>query len=75
MANPGWQHLRGRFSVLQLALLSVAAVLGIAAALYKGLSLWQIAVIVIALAAWTWPFGAIVLWIARGYARAGEASG
>jgi hypothetical protein len=75
MVNPGWQRLRGRFSVHQLALLAIAAVLGTAAALYQGLSLWQIAVILIALAAWTWPLGAIVLWIARGYARTGQASG
>jgi hypothetical protein len=74
MATPGWKHLRGRFSLLQLALLAIATALGIAAALYKGLGLWQIAVILIALAAWIWPFGAIVLWIARGYGRTKEAS-
>ncbi len=68
MVNPGWQRLRGRFSVHPRALLAIAAVLGIAAALCEGLSLWQIAVILIASAAWTWPFAAVVLWIARGYA-------
>jgi hypothetical protein len=74
MVIPGWQRLQGRLSVHQLALLAIAAVLGIGAGLYVGLSLWQIAVIVIALAAWIWPLGAVVLWIARGYARTGEAS-
>lgn len=74
MVTPGWQRLQGRLSVHQLALLAIAAVLGIGAGLYVGLSLWQIAVIVIALAAWIWPLGAVVLWIARGYARTGEAS-
>jgi len=70
MATP-----RSRLSVNRHALVALAAVLGIAAALYEGLSLWPVAVILIALAAWTWPFGAVVLWIAWGYARTGEASG
>lgn len=68
------QRLRGRFSVHQRTLLAIAAVLGIGAALYEGLSLWQIAVILIALTAWTWPIGAVAVWIARGYDRTGEAS-
>ena len=72
MLNTGWQRLRGRFSIAQRALLVIVAVLGVAAALYEGLSAWQIAVILIALAAWAWPLGAIVLWIAQGYARADE---
>ncbi len=72
MLNTGWQRPRGRFSVAQRALLVIVAVLGVAASLYEGLSVWQIAVILIALAAWAWPLGAVVLWIARGYARADE---
>jgi hypothetical protein len=45
-----------------------------AAGLYQGLSLWQIVVILIAMAAGIWPFVAVGLWIVRGYARTGGAS-
>jgi hypothetical protein len=74
MLNRGWQRLRRRFSIAQIALVAMATVVGTAAGLYQGLSLWQIVVILIAMAAGIWPFVAIGLWIVRGYAHTGEAS-
>ena len=51
MLNRGWQRLRGTFSVAQTAFVAMATVVGTAAGLDQGLSLWQIVVILIAMAA------------------------